>query len=268
MAINTLDDIAQGLASANSQTITSFKSIGATVAGAPYCSANVTGFPTSLAAPGAIATGGTVYTNVSANAILLNNGTVLNYLAKLSVNSNVSGSCKVIDLLYGVSWVATVTGAQALTFPAVPARDVNGTANGLGVRMYYMAWTLIGAGASVITVTYTNSDGVANRTASITAVSAAPISRCQEFILQAGDKGVRSIQSINSSLSMVSGTPAIILVRPLMDAPIKLANVGEVYDFSETGLPELYAGTCLSNLWTSTTTTAPTLDFIYQTIDK
>lgn len=125
--------------------------------------------------------------------------------------------------------------------------------DGVGVQM--MAVSLASrTGGATVTVSYTNSDGVAGRTATFVQGTSAAIgailggnttttSTAMPFIgLQGGDSGVRSVESVTMGTADV-GFFAIVLVKPLtqicirgLDAPVEkdcLLDDGEmpiVYD--------------------------------------
>lgn len=95
--------------------------------------------------------------------------------------------------------------------------------NGEGVRAVMVSQSPYAGGQSYF-INYTNSDGVSGRISpTVTSQSAAPISgslpitqtQSECFLpLAAGDKGVRSIESITISAPM-GGLHALVLVRPL-----------------------------------------------------
>lgn len=175
------------------------------------------------------------------------------YLTELTMGASVNHS----HLFYDVLWVnsgivVTTTTAQAITTPTLPARDVNGTTNGEGC-MIGLKFVAAATNAAVITnttVSYTNSDGTAGRTATLSAIVGSQIPATPVigtliwFNLQAGDKGVRSIQSITLGTSLVTGTVSLFIARDLANIGTSLVNVQFTRRLSDPGV-RLYNGTCM-----------------------
>lgn len=128
--------------------------------------------------------------------------------------------------LIDVLWVntalsVTLTTAQAITAVALPPRDINGTTNGEGV-MFGIFITSAITSPSAATMSYTNSSGVAGRTATASAGDIS-VGGFQLFVLAAGDTGVRSVQSVTFSTSMSSG--AISLLGIVVYDQVLLAGI-------------------------------------------
>lgn len=153
-------------------------------------------------------------------------------------------------LLYYPTIDDAETGAQVMDNSVTLPRYTDGK----GVQM--MAVTLATrTGGQTFTVTYTNSDGVAGRTSQtvIQNTSTAPgtittsslivnAGTGSPFIgLQSGDKGVRSIQSVQMNGSD-TGLFAIILVKPLAETTIReiTAPVEVDYLLNKSELPRVY----------------------------
>lgn len=102
--------------------------------------------------------------------------------------------------------VATV-GTTTFTPGPLPPRDVDRTSNGRGVVLGYTSSVAAGP-----TVSYTNSAGVTGRTATIGTNNTA--STVVLLPLQAGDEGVRSVQSFTVPTAG-SGTVRLLLLRPV-----------------------------------------------------
>lgn len=151
----------------------------------------------------------------------------------------------------------TSTSVQNITSPTWPARDANGSTNGVGVILAIEVSAQTGAGSPTITVSYTNSDGTSGRSATWPGSSTWQAGWFVPLILQEDDKGVRSVQSIQLSASWTSGTINLVAARPL--AYLELANVGSGVetDFTINGMPQLYNGTVpfITNKTTSSTGT-------------
>jgi hypothetical protein len=140
---------------------------------------------------------------------------------------------------------------------------VNGTTNGEGC-MIGMLTTTANTNAAVIsnsTVSYTNSDGTAGRTATLSAIVGSQIPATPVigtivwFNLQAGDKGVRSIQSITLGTSLGAGAVSLLIARDIASIGTSIANVQTTRKLSDPGV-RLWNGTCLLHCVLASATTA------------
>lgn len=239
----------------------------ADTAGYWYCTSKDAGFPGawSPGTPGinGRTTDGTTSTDNGCIPIK-NPATGANYLTEVTMGASVNHSHLFFDVLWVNSGIAvTTTTAQAISSPTLPARDVNGTTNGEGC-MIAMLTTTANTNAAVIsnaTVTYTNSDGTGGRTATLSAIAGSqiPVSpvigTIVWFNLQAGDKGVRSIQAITLGTSLGAGAVSLMICRDLANIGTSLVNVQFTRKLSEPGV-RLYNGTCMLHCVLASATTA------------
>lgn len=221
-----------------------------------YCTAKDTGFPGAWL-PGTPGVNGRVTDGTltaDAGCIPIKNpSTGANYLTELLMGSTVGHYNLIFDCLWVNSGlVVTTTTAQTITMPALPARDVNGTTNGEGC-MIGMLFTVAATNAAVMsnsTVTYTNSKGVAGRTATLFSgvgaqTPATPtIGTLVWFSLAAGDTGVQSIQSVTLGTSLVTGSISMMICRDVASVGTVLAVVPASRVMAAPGV-RLYNGSCL-----------------------
>lgn len=168
------------------------------------------------------------------------------YLARLTGRATQPGVLLLCDRLWhNGGYTITTTGAQATTFPGLPARDNNGSINGEGVMIGLEVSANAGAAAPAPTISYTNEAGTAGRTAGLAFPTAnSPLAGSFfPFGLQAGDKGVKSVQSLSLNTSWVSGTVNLVAYRVLAALPITQANVDNEIDALTSGFPRIYDGT-------------------------
>lgn len=193
-----------------------------------------------------------------------NPSTGANYLTEINLAASVNHANMFFDCVWINSGaVITTTTAQAITTPTFPARDVNGSTNGEGYRIGIMCTSAVGLAALsfAATVSYTNSDGTAGRTATLANIvgSQAPatpvIGTIIWFNLAAGDKGVRSIQSMTLGVSWVSGTISLFVARPIAFMGNPIVNTTNTRKISEPGI-RLYNGTCMLHCALTSATTA------------
>lgn len=221
-----------------------------------YCTSKDAGFPGAWS-PGTPGINGRVTdgTNVSTDGgcVLINNPAVgANYLTEVTMTASVNHSNLFFDCLWvNTGIVVTTTTAQAIVTPTLPARDINGTTNGEGC-MIGLLFTAAATNAALITnttVSYTNSDGVAGRTATLqnlvgACIPATPvIGTIVWFSMQAGDKGVRSIENITLGTSLVTGSVSLMICRDLATIGTAVVYVPTTRTLSAPGV-RLYNGTC------------------------
>lgn len=176
-----------------------------------------------------------------------------NFLTEINLASSVNHSHVFFDVLWvntGLS--VTTTTPQAIASPTLPPRDINGATNGEGCSIALLCTSAIelAAVASNATVTYTNSDGVAGRTARLSTIvgSQAPATPVMGtavwFNLDAGDKGVRSIEAISLNTSWVSGSISLMIVRDIAQIGTTIPNVSSSKVMPNPGV-RLYNGITL-----------------------
>jgi hypothetical protein len=185
------------------------------------------------------------------------------YLRDINMSGTVAGQFNLFDVLWVNSGlVVTTLTAQAITQPTLPPRDNNGSTSGLGIYAGILVTVSTGNAAAIAntTLTYTNSDGVAGRTGTITSFPAtATVGTFVPFQLQAGDKGIQSIQSITLGTSYVSGTISLICFNPMASNSIPLPNSGSLSYQRKLDL-RLYDGHCLLPFWFASATTTVTIN--------
>lgn len=255
MAITTLDGAIAGM-----QPPIEFSKVGAgtQVAGRLYSPFYVAGFPGAATAPSP-GMAGAALTSYAGQLPFVNGGTN-EYLARFAGSCNVTGTLLLCDRLWHNSGIAVATtGAQTVNSVAWPARDLDGSTNGRGVMIGLEVSTATGAGASVHSMSYTNSDGTAGKTASprIAYAASSIAGAFYDYTLAAGDVGVRSIQSFTSTVSMTSGTVHLVAYRVLARLPINLAYVDAAVDLLTSGMPRLFDSTVPFLLFMPNGTTAP-----------
>jgi hypothetical protein len=155
-------------------------------------------------------------------------------------------------LWHNASIAETTTTGQTINSTAWPARDANGSTNGFGVMVGIEVSTATTNGAAVTntTLTYTNSAGTNSRTATIPATmpgggfpATAVAGTFVPFTLQAGDQGVRSIQTLTLGTSYGGGEIHLVAYRVLATLDTIFLNVAASMDMTTTGFPRLYDNT-------------------------
>lgn len=148
--------------------------------------------------------------------------------------------------------------AQTVNSVAWPARDLADTTNGDGVLIALEVSTNVGAGTPTLTLGYTNQAGTAGRTATnvLATTASATVGACYVFGLQAGDTGVRSIQTYTQSATWTGGTVNLVAYRVIAAMPLIAAMTPETLTYIDAGGAEIKSGSVLYNMIIPSTTTA------------
>lgn len=232
-----------------------------------YCTSKDAGFPGAWS-PGTPGVNGRVTDGTqSADAgciPILNPASGANFLTDLQLASSVNHSNMFFDVLWVNSGLSvTTTTAQTIATPTLPARDANGGTNGVGC-MIALLTTSANNNAAVVSnsvVSYTNSDGVSGRTAVLVGVVGSQIPATPVvgtivwFSLQAGDQGVRSIESITLNTSLTAGSVSLMICRPIAVIGTTLPNVCARKEIGSPGI-RLRNGVCLLHCVLSSATTS------------
>lgn len=188
------------------------------------------------------------------------------YLGRLVGNATQAGMLILADRIWhNGGYTITSTAAQNSTTPTWPARDVAGSTNGDGVLLACEISAATGAGTPTITVGYTNQAGTASRSATniIPTVASSAIGATYLIGLQAGDTGVRSMQSVTLSATWTSGTMNMVAYRELARLEIGGAFMSNAIDALTSGFPRIYNGTVPWLIFVPNTTTASNIQGSY-----
>lgn len=134
--------------------------------------------------------------------------------------------------------------AQALSSQPSFAARVPGGTDFSGLELWIEAVTAFTGNISVA-VTYTDQDGNTGQTTGTVATGIAPIvGRMIQIPLAAGDSGLSKIESVTATVA-TAGTFNVLVLRPLWEGNIRVANGGDVHDLLKTGMPEVFADSAL-----------------------
>lgn len=187
------------------------------------------------------------------------------HLARLWVQASSPGTLLLCDRLWHQSGIAvTTTTGQTVNSVTWPARDQNGSTNGVGVMvgLEVSTATTNAAANSTMTITYTNDAGTGSRTGTVGAAipmafpATATVGTFVPFVLAAGDTGVRSVQTVTLAVSLGAGAVHLVAYRILAQVTVASANIGDAADLVSLGMPRCYDTTVPFLLWIPTATTA------------
>lgn len=254
MAITTLDGALAGM----QYPRTFAKAVtGTMVAGRPHSLFYLAGAPGAAVAP-TPGLAGAALTSYAGQIPFTNPVSGNTYLARFQGQATIAGTLVLADRLWHNSGlVVTTTTAQTVNSAAWPARDVNASTNGDGVRIGLEVSTATGAGAATPTISYTDESGNAGSTGSMEVAYAASsvAGTFYPFTLAAGDTGVRSIQTCTLGVSMTSGTIHLVAYRELARLELTSANIPNAIDALTSGFPRLYDNTVPFIFFIPSTTT-------------
>lgn len=157
--------------------------------------------------------------------------------------ANTGGLILCDRLWHNSGFTQATTTAETVNSVAWPARDVNGSTNGVGVLVgLEVSTATTNAGAITnTTMSYTNDAGTSGRTATIPSFPATAVAGTfVPFQLAAGDTGVRSVQSLTKGTSYAAGTMHLVAYRPVLMLPLPVANFVNAVDGIGAGLPRMY----------------------------
>lgn len=194
------------------------------------------------------------------------------YLGRLVASATQAGRLMLLDRLWhNGGFTITSTGAQSITSPTWPARcptsgtDDTPATTGYGVMLAVEVSAATGAGTPTITISYTNQDGTAGRTATnvIATVASSAIGATYFIGLAAGDTGVRSVQSLTLSATWTSGTINLVAYRLLAELDMPAALVSCAIDAVTGLLPRIYNGAVPWLVFVPSATTATNVSGSY-----
>lgn len=191
--------------------------------------------------------------------------TAINASAYSAAATTMPALAMLIDILafYRVTAVTTTT-AQSTTGSTGTGPYLSRYSNGKGVQAFFLNTnaTPLGAGTPNLSLGYTNQDGTQSRATPAvlpigkTAASNSHIlysgtgsGKYGPFVpLQAGDYGIRSIQSIQNSTSYVSGEYSVVLCKPIFTLPMTTLGVPAERDLVNQvpSFPRIFDGACLA----------------------
>lgn len=254
-AITTYDGIINGRANGKGQDVMFYASSQTSVAVSWHSIIrSTTKFPAGTFAPAAIP-GGTAVNRATTGALSLGltnpGGTDKKYLLTVGYTSASTLNMLIFaDILMAAASInANVATAQTVNSTALTR--YTGTA-AAGNLLTFEVTTALGATASNLTATYTNEAGTGSRsTGAVAMTTSAIVGRLQPAALgpfmqlQAGDIGVRSIETVQFSAAMGAGVLNVYLYHPLHFLPGVGSNVYVERDSTVQidGLTELVLGT-------------------------
>ena len=212
------------------------------------------GMPGTGIYPGA-GTAWSVRTSALSGALPFTNPvTGSSYLAGFRIAASAQALFVLYDRLAHTSSITPAASTQTTASVALTRPD----SLGADVELWWEWLTASSASpASDFTCSYTNQAGVAGRTTQAIAGQTTSVpSQLQQLPLQAGDTGVRTVESFTGT-GAIGGTGQLVLLRRISD--LQVTNIAASADPFTTGMPRIYDSAALSLMWVSYTATTQTV---------
>ena len=257
MAITTLDGV---IAAAKQRIIINKSASRTAVAAAPFSVFDLAGVPGGGVLAGTSTTTGVVPTDATAGCPTINafGGSNTGYISRIEGNSQVSCRIQLYDMLWkagAYAFNASTTGQSPTSFSS----RIPGGTDYTGLELWYEQVTA-GTGIQSVAVTYNDEGAASSTTGTIVAPAAMILGRMMQLPLAAGDKGIQGVTGVVGTVATV-GTFNILVMRPLGEVRIRVANDGIIQDALMTGLPIIYTDSALVMIVSadSTATSLPEL---------
>lgn len=166
-------------------------------------------------------------------------------IARAEFSTSVLGGLVLYDKLWHVGGIPfNTTVPTTITGSELPPRDIYGTSSGYGLEIWGDFQTAAVAVTSDWFVTYVDATGLLCE-AKYAKTTAPAIQTMVPFNMQSGN-GVSGIVSFRcSATGGALDSLALVVLRRIVDIPVKMANQPVVMDPLALGFPVLYSGTCL-----------------------
>jgi hypothetical protein len=202
------------------------------------------GNPTSGTTP---SVSGVALTNATSGALPLPSASGTVYVAGFEACNSLPETIILYDRLIETAGLdGTSITAQTVNSASLPTRNTGG----VGVELWLEIYTALGATTATVSISYTNSSATSGQIATAT-LSGSPAQRQTiPCVLQAGDVGIQSVQSVTLSISTGTvGSFGITLrqqIGPIINgsAPVN-AEVANPLGWAECGLAQVAATACL-----------------------
>jgi hypothetical protein len=172
------------------------------------------------------------------------------YVARFGVKASRAGTALLIDRLWESSGLlGNSTSAQAISPASLPARDDNGSSDGVGVRAAIEIHGLMTTAQPNVTLTYTNSSGNTGKTGAVSASIQPLVGSWEFFSMESGDNGVRGPTSLIQSASRGIPTYGLVLFRLLAVIPCRVPFVEHAIDIWTGPIAKLHPGTSPDVVW-------------------
>lgn len=208
--------------------------------------------------------------------ILFDNGVApedlfLSLVRLINPSTNCQGILHIVDLLVEYGGFSGTSAVLQSTAVATGVNNLPRYTNGEGVIAFIEAQTNLGATPANVTLVYTDQDGNTGTAPLQTTIASIAAGKAVQLNgpfwgMAAGDRGIKSVQSLTLSASTLAGTIAVLLCKPLASIVCPLTLGVMEGDFSNLApmLPPLNDDVALGFIWQPTTTNTPVLSGVVE----
>ena len=246
MTISTLDQ----LLAAQLQRITLLKTGSRTsVAAIPFSVFDQAVNPGAGTLAGTSTTTGVVPTDATSGCPTINafGTSATGYITRIEASNTVACRITLYDMLWkggAYAYNAATTGNTPTSYASrLPNTDYKGLE-------LWLEQVTAATGIQSVAVNYNNQDGSAKVTPTTSQGTAGIVGRMTKIPLAAGDTGIQGVTGVTGTVA-TAGTFNILVLRPLGEARIRVANDGVVQDALGTGMPIVYADSALMMIVTA-----------------
>ena len=258
MAISTMDGLVAALASGQRMVLQ--KASATTVAGFYYTLFNAAGTPPAGTLTIGNITAGVIPTDATLGAPIINafTGANVGYLASFDASTAQAGVVSLYDRIYHAGSFSTTT-LHTDTLSAQPAFTRVPNSDYSQLEMWLEMNVAMGATATTVTVSYQDGTNTTQTATLDSNLSSVPANRMMPFRL-ANSTGVQKINSVTIGGVLGAGSFNVVVQRNLVDHTVVSANIGRPKKNAfDTGLPIVYADSCLCLMFNATTTSSGVL---------
>lgn len=255
MAITTLDGALAGMQYPRELVKAATPTL---VAGRPHSLFYLAGIPGAAVAPSP-GMSGAALTTYAGQIPFVNPVSGNSYLGRFAGQATIAGQLLLLDRLWHNSGITiTSTSPQTINSVAWPARDATGTINGVQVIIGVEVSTITSSGTPTLTMSYTNTADGSGRTGTnvVPTASSSAVGAFYPLGLDAGDVGVKSIQTFTLSATWTSGAIHLVAYRILARLELTAAQVPNAIDAVTSGFPRMFDNTVPFVVFIPSTTTA------------
>lgn len=252
MTISTIDGL---VAAAKQRIVISHLTNRTSVAASMESQFDIAGAIGAGTLAGTSTTTGVVPTDATAGCPVINafGGSAKGVISRLEGSNTVAGRIRLYDMLWKGGAYAFNASTSGNT-PASYSSRIPGGTDYTGLDLWVEQVT---AGTLVqnVAVTYNDEGGASSSTGTIAAPAAMIVGRMFQLPLAAGDKGVQGVTGVVGSVAS-AGTFNVLVLRPLGELRIRVANDSVVQGPLETGMPEVFADSALVMMFVPDSTDA------------
>lgn len=194
-------------------------------------------------------------------------GGAAGYLASVAYGNTVASWMFLSDCVFKAGAYGFAAGTTNLSSqPSFAARMPDGLFSDTEIWIEVSTAFTTGT-AWQVQVGYTNQDGVAGRSTVIlpaTGAAGLTLGRRYQLALQAGDSGVQQINSVtvtNGGTAMTAGAFNVLVLRPLWENRVQVANGGGFDNLVLAGMPTVF-DTCAVDMMVQPDATSTGLPFV------